>query len=152
MPGGRFLGALTAAALLTTTAALPSSAAPNPKLPVVTSRADGWMHPAQRPGLIAFGNGGAPYFTHLTWKSWTASSAYAQGTLRTMSATCAPAVSCPYHWRWASVWLHNPVNHGGRLYFGQMTVRYHRNGKLHRQHLHVGAGGYWIGPSRWPWF
>ena len=71
----------------------PASASSAPV--VYAARNNGW-HGYTRPGTFIFGNGGAPYFTALQWKSWGSASAWGTGKLWTQKPGCSPSYKCTY--------------------------------------------------------
>src|SRR2546423_4541848 len=92
------LAALTLAlAALAGSAAGAASAATTPV--VYAAHLDPW-HGYVRPGQLYFGNGGAPYFTALQWKSWGSGSAWGTGRLWNQNPGCHPSDKCACHSRW----------------------------------------------------
>lgn len=144
----RAIAAPLLAAALALSAAVPASAA---STPVVTSNG-GWSAFAREPARIYFGNGGAPYITHLRWKAWGDDSAFAEGHLWVAAAGCTAAYACTYREHWVNVWLNRPRSHGGREYFTRMDAEFYHDGKVRLQRLTLSKRGYWDGPLRWPSF
>ena len=120
---------------------------------VYAAHADGW-HAYRKPGSFYFGNGGAPYFTNLTWKSWAANSAWATGKIW-IHKTCTPSYKCGYTSRWVGVYLSVPKYHGAARYYGKMSVELSVSGKLKWEAGYFtapkGVTAYWKFPLVWPY-
>ena len=153
-PGTRVRRILAGAAILglaLSGAALAGGAAEASTVPVVYSaNADGW-HGYVRPGIIYFGQGGAPFLAKLHWSSWTGTSAQATATLWAQKPGCSLAsYKCPYSSRWAAVSLTAVRLHHGTRYFARMAVRFWYGGKWR---CDVGwlQNGYWAFPLVFPY-
>jgi hypothetical protein len=124
-------------------------------VPVVhAAHVDGW-HSYVKPGYFLFGNGGSPYFTNLTWKSWGSSSAWGTGRLWTQKPGCSPSYMCPYYYRWVGVYLNTIRWHNGVPYYDRMAVKFYRAGAWRWDvgwfGYHGGTVPYWAFPAVWPY-
>jgi hypothetical protein len=81
--------------------------------------------------MFFFGNGGAPYFTALQWKSWNSGSAWGTGKLWTQKPGCSPSYKCTFSSRWVGVDLSTVRTHNGVRYYARMAVEFFVSGKAH---------------------
>ncbi len=150
LAGAVLLGTLLAG---TAFAEGPASASSAPV--VYAARNDGWQHGSTRPGTYIFGNGGAPFFTALRWKSWGSGSAWGTGRLWTQKPGCSPSARCPYSSRWAGVYLSTVRTHNGVRYYARMAVEFFVSGKAHWVTgwfaTHGGTMPYWGFPAVFPY-
>jgi hypothetical protein len=120
---------------------------------VYAAHADGW-HAYRKPGSFYFGNGGAPYFTNLTWKSWGANSAWGTGRIW-IHKSCSPSYKCGYSSRWVGVDLSVPKYHGSTRYYDKMSVELSVSGKMKWEVGYFtapkGLTSYWKFPLIWPY-
>jgi hypothetical protein len=120
---------------------------------VYAAHADGW-HAYRKPGSFYFGNGGAPYFTNLTWKSWGANSAWGTGRIW-IHKSCSPSYKCGYSSRWVGVYLSVPKYHGSTRYYDKMSVELSVSGKMKWEVGYFtapkGLTSYWKFPLIWPY-
>jgi hypothetical protein len=146
-------GAALAGLLLPATVAAEGSASAATTPVVYAAHADGW-HAYRKPGSFYFGNGGAPYFTNLTWKSWGTNSAWATGKIW-IHKSCTPSYKCGYTSRWVGVYLSVPKYHGPARYYGKMSVKLPVSGKLKWEAGYFtapkGLISYWKFPLVWPY-
>ena len=151
LAGAVLLGTLLAGAVFAEGPASASSA------PVVyAARNDGWQHGSIRPGTYIFGNGGAPFFTALRWKSWGPGSAWGTGRLWIQKPGCSAAsYKCPYSSRWAGVYLSTVRTHGGVRYYARMAVEFFVSGQARWVTgwfaTHGGTMPYWGFPAVFPY-
>jgi hypothetical protein len=149
LAGAVLLGTVLAGA---TFAAGPASASTAPV--VYAARNNGW-HGYTRPGTFIFGNGGAPYFTALQWKSWGSGSAWGTGKLWTQKPGCSPSYKCTYSSRWAGVYLNTARTHNGVRYYARMAVEFFVSGKARWVigwfGIHGGTVPYWQFPAVFPY-
>jgi hypothetical protein len=161
----KVLAALTAAAMLVliavifaviagrsgTVAASPPAPAAGPAgagsspaaLPVVYSRVAGWHDGQVRPPVIYVGEGGAPYVKALTWPSWTAAGARADGELHMQKPGCAlPTSQCPYQRFGVKVQLSRVQSRDGVRYYARMRWTYTEDHVRHVIRWTI-SGGYW---------
>jgi hypothetical protein len=89
---------------------------------------DGW-HGYVKPGTIDFGNGGSPFITQLTWKSWGSGSAWGTGKLWTQKPGCSPSYKCAYSSRWVGLYLSTVRTHGSVKYYARMAAELFVSGK-----------------------
>ncbi len=120
-----FLAAGAAAALTTRTPQNPAAVADRHQLglPVAYNGQDGWGHGTVRlPTLYV---GGPDTFVRVPhWSHWTASSAFAQGTL--WVDNCQPNCAAGHYVKYpASVSLSRVAAHQGARYFSRLTLRYY---------------------------
>lgn len=120
-----FLAAGAAAALTTRTAPNPVAVADRHqlRLPVAYNGQDGWGHGTVRLPVVYVG--GPDTFVRVQhWSHWTASSAFASGTL--WVDNCQPNCAAGHYVKYpASVSLSRVAAHKGVSYFSRMTLRYH---------------------------
>ena len=123
-----FLAAGAAAALTTRSARNPAAAADRLRLPVAYNGQDGWGHGTVRLPVIYVG--GPDTFVRVQhWSHWTASSAFAWGTL--WADNCQPNCAAGHYARYpAEVSLSRVAAHHGASYFSRMRLRYyHRSAR-----------------------
>jgi hypothetical protein len=124
---------------------------------VYAAHLDGW-HGYVKPGSFYFGNGGAPYFTNLTWKSWGSKSAWGTGKLWTQKPGCAPSYKCPFYSRWVGVYLNTVRAHGSARYYARMAIEFFVSGKArwvvgwYPHYNCSGCAAFWGFPLVWPYF
>lgn len=106
-----------------------SAAASASTVPVVYAAQDNAWHAYIKPGSFYFGNGGAPFITNLTWKSWGTGSAWGTGKLWTQKPGCTPNYKCPYSSRWTGVYLSVVRLHGSTRYYARMAAEFFTSGK-----------------------
>ena len=110
-------------------AATAEGAASASTVPVMyAAHADGW-YGYVKPGQVYFGNGGAPFMTQMTWKSWNGTSAWGTGKLWLIKPNCYPMYKCPYSARWVGVYMSVVRTHSGHRYFARMAVKFYYGGK-----------------------
>jgi hypothetical protein len=101
-------------------------------LPVVYSRVAGWHSGQVRPAVIYVGEGGSPFASALTWPSWTATGARANGVLHMQQPGCArPTYQCPYQKFRVKVQLSQVQSHNGVRYYSRMRWTFTGNHALH---------------------
>ena len=116
LAGGVLVGLMLSAAVIGEGTANASTT------PVVyAAHANGW-HGYVKPGSFYFGNGGAPFITNLTWKSWGSKSAWGTGKIWTQKAGCSPSYKCSFSSRWVGISLTTIKKHGTRPYYDRMAV------------------------------
>jgi len=125
------------AAVLAASLALPvvlpftaASAAPRTPPAVKTIQNDApapWAF-TTKPGTILTGNGGTPIAFHLTWSSWTDTSATATGKLDLWDTSCTPIANCKPSVYSVTILLHRAAAHKGTEYFSRMRYSYGRKG------------------------
>ena len=122
----------------------PAGAASSPAaLPVVYSRVAGWHDGRVRPAVIYVGEGGAPYVNALSWPSWTAAGARADGDLHLQKPGCAlPAYQCPYQRFRVKIQLSEVETRDGVRYYARMRWTYTENHVRHVTRWTI-SGGYW---------
>jgi hypothetical protein len=125
-------------------AAGPAGAASSPAaLPVVYSRVAGWHDGRVRPAVIYVGEGGAPYVNALSWLSWTAAGARADGDLHMQKPGCSlPAYQCPYQRFRVKIQLSQVETRDGVRYYARMRWIYTEN-HVRRVTRWAISGGYW---------
>jgi hypothetical protein len=120
-----FLAAGAAAALTTHGARNPVAVADRHRLrlPVAYNGQDGWGHGTVRLSVVYVG--GPDTFLRVPhWSHWTASSAFAWGTL--WVDNCQPNCAAGHYVKYpASVSLSRVASHQGVSYFSRMTLRYY---------------------------
>ena len=139
-------------------ATVEGAAASASTVPVMyAAHADGW-HGYVKPRNISFGNGGAPFITNLTWKSWGASSAWGTGKLWVMNHNgCYPNYKCPYYSRWVGLSMTTIRWHNGQRYYARMAAEFFIAGQKTWQvgWLKYYAPGatqpMWVFPARFPY-
>jgi hypothetical protein len=151
LAGVVLLGTLLAGAAF---AARSASASSTPV--VYATQNDGWQHGSTRPGRYIFGNGGAPFFTALKWKSWGSGSAWGTGKLWTQKPGCSSAsYKCPYSPRWVGVYLSTVRTHNGVRYYARMAVEFFVSGRARWVTgwfaPHGGTMPYWGFPAVFPY-
>lgn len=118
----RLLSGAALAGLLLSGAVVAEGSASAATTPVVyAAHADGW-HAYRKPGSFYVGNGGAPYFTNLTWKSWGANSAWGTGKLW-IHKSCTPSYKCGFTSRWVGVYGGSTRPHGHLGWLAGMRLR-----------------------------
>jgi len=120
-------------------------------IPVVYAAHNDMWDTSVKPGIFAFGNGNAPHFTGLKWKSWGPGSAWATGKLWLQeNPRCSPSYKCPESSRWVGVYLNTIRLHAGTRYYARMAVKFWYAGKWHWD---VGwfKGGFWTFPLTAPY-
>ena len=131
----------------------PASASSAPV--VYAARNNGWQHGYTRPGTFIFGNGGAPFFTALRWKSWGSGSAWGTGRLWTQKPGCSPSANCAYSSRWVGVYLSAVRTRNGVRYYARMAVEFFVSGKARWVTgwfgIHGGTVPYWQFPAVFPY-
>jgi hypothetical protein len=122
----------------------PAGAAGSPAaLPVVYSRVAGWRDGRVRPAVIYVGEGGAPYVSALSWPSWTAAGARADGDLHMQKPGCAlPAYQCRYQRFGVKVQLSQVKFRDGVRYYARMRWTYTGDHVRHVIRWTI-SGGYW---------
>jgi hypothetical protein len=120
-----FLAAGAAAALTTRAPRNPVAVADRHalRLPVAYNGQDGWGHGTVRLSVLYVG--GPDTFVRVQhWSHWTASSAFARGTL--WVDNCRPNCAAGHYVRYpASVTLSRVAAHKGASYFSRLTLRYY---------------------------
>ncbi len=120
-----FLAAGAAAALTTRTPRNPVAVADRHqlRLPVAYNGQDGWGHGTVRLSVLYVG--GPDTFVRVQhWSHWTASSAFAGGTL--WADNCQPNCAAGHYVKYpASVTLSRVAAHKGASYFSRLTLRYY---------------------------
>jgi hypothetical protein len=120
-----FLAAGAAAALTTRTPRNPVAVADRHqlRLPVAYNGQDGWGHGTVRLSVLYVG--GPDTFVRVQhWSHWTASSAFARGTL--WVDNCQPNCAAGHYVKYpASVTLSRVAAHKGASYFSRLTLRYY---------------------------
>jgi hypothetical protein len=141
--------------VLAGTASAAASASASSAPVVYAAQNDGWQHGSTRPGTYIFGNGGAPFFTALRWKSWGSGSAWGTGKLWTQQPGCSPSANCRYSSRWVGVYLSTVRTHNGVRYFARMAVEFFVSGKSRWVAgwfgVHLGTMPYWGFPAVFPY-
>jgi hypothetical protein len=120
-----FLAAGAAAALSTRSTRNPVAVADRHqlRLPVAYNGQDGWGHGTVRLSVIYVG-GPDTFLRVRHWSHWTASSAFAAGTL--WVDNCQPNCAAGHYVKYpASVSLSRVAVHQGASYFSRMTLRYY---------------------------
>lgn len=107
---------------------------------------------SRHPSRFVFGNGGSPYFTNLTWKSWGSGSAWGTGKVWTQKAGCSPSYKCAYTSRWVGVYLSVVKTRNGTRYYSKMSVELSVSGKLRWESGTYQSGWWGHFPNVWPWF
>ena len=123
-----FLAAGAATALTTRSGRNPAAAADRLRLPVAYNGQDGWGHGTVRLPVIYVG--GPDTFVRVQhWSHWTATSAFAWGTL--WADNCQPNCAAGHYARYpAEVSLSRVAAHDGASYFSRMRLRYyHRSAR-----------------------
>lgn len=144
----KVLAAVAILGMALTGAAIGEPAASASTVPVVYND-NGW-HGSVKPGILYFGNGGAPYITGLHWTSWNATSAQATGRLWTEKFGCTPSYRCGYSSRYVQVDLNTVRSHDGTGYYARMTVRFRYGGKWRRDTGWI-RNGFWVFPVTFPY-
>jgi hypothetical protein len=152
----RLLAVGVLAGLLLSGAVIEEGTASAGTTPVIyAAHVNGW-HGYVKPGSFYFGNGGAPFITNLTWKSWGSKSAWGTGKIWTQKAGCSPSYKCSFSSRWVGISLATIKKHGAQPYYDRMAVEMRVGTKMH---WFVGWFKYypgatvpsWIFPLVWPY-
>jgi hypothetical protein len=137
---------------LLASAALTAGTASASTVPVIyAAHADGW-HGYVKPGQVQFFlNGGGPFITNLTWKSWSANSAWGTGRLWTQQPGCTPIASCRYYSRWVGLSMTTIRKHGAQAYYARMAAEFFVSGKARWDVGWLSGNGFWTFPGAWPY-
>ena len=137
--------------LLLSGAAVAEGSASAATTPVVYSANNTPWSASRHPSHFYFGNGGAPYFTNLTWKSWGSSSAWGTGKVW-IHKGCTPSYKCGYSSRWVGVYLSVVKTHNGTRYYSRMSIELRVGTKMKWESGTYQSGWWGHFPNVWPWF
>ena len=148
----RLLAGGVLAGLLLSGAVVAEGSASAATTPVLYSANNLPWSASRHPLSFVFGNGGSPYFTNLTWKSWGSGSTWGTGKVWTQKAGCSPSYKCAYTSRWVGVYLSVVKTHNGTRYYSKMSVELSVSGKLRWESGTYQSGWWGHFPNVWPWF
>ena len=145
----RLLSGAALTGLLLSGAVVAEGSASAATTPVIYSANNVPWSASRKPAKFYFGNGGAPYMTNLTWKSW-GNTAWGTGKIW-IHKGCVPSYKCGYTSRWVGVSLTTVKTHGSTRYYSRMAVELRVGSKMKWEVGYYRSGWWQAFPNIWPY-